>query len=96
MANREEIARVKSVLEAVGLSAMLEDVVDAGEIPYQANLRALKAIDIANDAKKGKKEVKQVMNGLDKLITELDLLRNATGYIAKKASSVIRAPQNDA
>jgi len=66
------------------------DIAETGEIPYQANLRAMRALDIKGDREDGKAEAELMLTGLEHLITELETFRNASKQLKKKSTTVVR------
>ena len=72
------------------LSVKLKRAVKTGEIPYQANRRALKTLDIQGDGKKGLREVDLMLAGLGMFIEDLEELKNASGGVAKRAVAALR------
>lgn len=61
------------------LQKKFDQVVRTGEVPYQANRRALRTLDIENDGEGGLREVDLTLSGLGILIRDLaDLRKTAT------------------
>ncbi len=81
---------VSFLLEA-DLREKFSDSVDAGEGPYQANLKALKLLDIKNDENKGTRELKKAIDGLDKWIKALEIFRDGSKEVAKKGAAALRS-----
>jgi hypothetical protein len=90
MTLREKTNAIAAQLNKADLDGKLKSVADIGEVPYQANLRALKAIDIKSNRKVGEAEVKLMLSGLDYLIDELELFRDASKRIGNQATAVVR------
>lgn len=72
------------------LQGKLKTVVKTGEVPYQANKRALKRLDIQNDGEKGMREVNLLLAGIGLFIEDLEDLSEASRGVAKKALASIR------
>jgi hypothetical protein len=65
------------------LSERLESAVLTGEIPYQANRRAMRAFDVMEDVKKGNEELDVTLRGIDEFIRELQEVEHNARFIAK-------------
>lgn len=72
------------------LSEVLGRTIRDGEIPYQANRRAIKAFDIFHDVKDGKLELMLMLEGLDVFLSDLEDLKNVAGNAAKRIRSALR------
>jgi hypothetical protein len=70
------------------LATMLDEVEEVGEVPYQANRRAVSAFDVEVDADKGLKEITVLLNGADVLMASLERFENAARKVARGFSSV--------
>jgi hypothetical protein len=70
------------------LAGKLAKVVRAGEVPYQANRRALEALDIDDDADAGMKEVVTMETGLSQFIESLKGLANAAKHVSRRVAAV--------
>jgi len=65
----------------------LSRVMKAGETPYQANRRALKALDIDGNIPKGDKELKTVLASIGFFTKELEGLANVSDAVVRGLSS---------
>lgn len=65
------------------LSDMLENAVLAGEVPYQANRRAIRALDVQDDMSAGNEELETTLNGIDKFIRDLQEVEDNARFVAK-------------
>lgn len=90
MTLKEKTDAILQNLASANLKGKYEDVVDMAEIPYQANLNALKALDIKNDREKGLDEAELMLAGIDFLITELESYRDALQTIEQESSAIFR------
>ena len=72
------------------LTEMLAVVVRNGEIPYQANRKVLKALDIYHDDNDGKNELIVMIEGLDVFIANVEELGDAAEKVGRKAIDAIR------
>jgi len=91
MSLREKTNLIVRVLASEDVGAKYKDVVDIGEVPYQANLRALKAIDIKAKREAGEAETELMLSGIDHLIAELESFRDASSKIANNTVAVVRS-----
>jgi hypothetical protein len=71
------------------LAEMLENAVVTGEVPYQANRRAMRAFDVLEDVDKGNSEIEVVLNGIDEFVNDLQEVGNAARNVASRASSFL-------
>lgn len=71
------------------LSEMLENALLTGEVPYQANRKAMRAFDVMEDVDEGSRELEITLNGVDKFIRDLQEVENVARDIAKHASSIL-------
>ena len=60
-----------------------ERSVQSAEIPYQANRRATKTIDIFRDDRKGMDEVLTLLRGIKQFARDLEELKNAAYSLTK-------------
>lgn len=72
------------------LTEMLDRVVRNGEVPYQANRRAVKAFDIFRDDEEGVQELLVMIEGLDIFIADLEAFGNVSETVAKQALAAVR------
>ena len=72
------------------LSKILERAFDLGEVPYQANRRALNEFDVLENKNKGLRELSIVVNGIDVFIGELEGFKDAARDVARAAIAAIR------
>ena len=71
------------------LSKILENALLTGEVPYQANRRAMRAFDVRNDVDAGNAELDTVEDGIGEFIKDL---RDAESYareVAKNATTFL-------
>ena len=73
------------------LQQKFDQVAKTGEIPYQANRRALKVVDILNDGENGLHEVDIILRGLDMLEADIIGLRNEAKSIGNRAIAQLRS-----
>jgi hypothetical protein len=71
------------------LTGILERALELGEVPYQANRRALRAFDVLGDRDKGLRELNIVVNGIDIFVRELEGFENAARDVARNAVAAI-------
>jgi hypothetical protein len=69
-------------------------VMDTGEVPYQANLKAARAIDLLDKPEKGLKELRLMLAGMKMLGKDLEVLENAAKQVARKVSGAVSQPQD--
>lgn len=72
------------------LRAALDRLVRNGEIPYQANRRAVRVLDIYNDAEEGRQELIVMLEGLDIFIADMEAFENVAGLVARQTSAALR------
>jgi len=72
------------------LKQKLDIAVKTGEVPYQANRRALKRLDIEDNGDKGLREINLLLAGLGFFIEDLEGLDNASRGVAKRAAAAVR------
>ena len=72
------------------LQQKLDVAIKTGEIPYQANRRAMMSLDVRDDGDKGMREVNLMLVGLDLFIEDLEVLRNASRGVAKRSIAALR------
>lgn len=87
----EKSKAIAQALAEADLYEKYKNAADIGEVPYQANLRALKAIDIKADEEAGRAEVRLMLSGLDYLIDELESFKDAANKIGNQATAVVRS-----
>ena len=61
-----------------------------GEIPYQANRRAVQAFDIYRDDEEGSRELMAMLEGLDVFITNLEIMGYDFAATARKSRESLR------
>ena len=71
------------------LDEMLDEAILTGEVPYQANRRAVRAFDVMEDVEKGNAELEVVLNGIDAFINELQGVEDAARLTAKRAATLL-------
>ena len=87
-------AKLQEVEEAMDkeiLPDALRFLVQVGNIPYKANRRAMVELDLNHNVPKGMRKVQAAIDGIDGWIGELELFRDASHRIAKKAAAVFRS-----
>ena len=62
----------------------------SGEVPYQANRHAVRAIDIDADGDAGLDEIGLMLSGLDKFGKDLKELKRAADRIARQPAASVR------
>ena len=72
------------------LGRKLAIAIRTGDIPYQANRRALRAIGVQRDGMAGLGEIDLMLAGMDMLIDDLEELKRAATAVSARATSVIR------
>ena len=72
------------------LKQKLKRAVKTGEVPYQANKRALRRLDIEDNGLKGMREVNLLLASLGLFIEDLEDLSNASRGVAKRAVAALR------
>jgi hypothetical protein len=70
------------------LEEKLSEALKTGELPYQANRRAMSLIDQTHDDRRGLKELNVMLAGMGLFISDLEGFGNAARELAKKAKSV--------
>lgn len=68
----------------------LNKAMKTGEIPYQANRRAVKALDIENNFLRGDKELKIFLTSISIFTKDLEVLANVAESAIRGYSSGIR------
>ena len=71
------------------LSEILERAFDLGEVPYQANRRALNEFDVLENKNKGLRELSIETNGIDIFVKELEDFKDAARDVARAAVAAI-------
>lgn len=72
------------------LDEKLTKLMRDGEIPYQANRRAVQSFDIFLDNKAGKRELIVMIEGIDVLISDLEDLSNVSEKVDMQLRNSIR------
>lgn len=72
------------------LKSRLDVAVKTGEVPYQANKRALIKLDVQDDGEKGMREINLMLASLGLFIEDLEDLNNASRGVAKRALASLR------
>jgi hypothetical protein len=72
------------------LMEYFERTVRSGEVPYQANRRAARAIDIFRDDDEGLGEILVMLDGIDVFISDLEGLLNAANRVEEQARASLR------
>jgi len=72
------------------LQGVYETALKTGNVPYKANIRALKAINLQDDGERGLREINLMLAGLRLFIEDLEELKNVSQGVAKRASAVLR------
>lgn len=70
----------------VWLGELLDRTVRNGEVPYQANRKAIEAFDILSEREEGKQQLIVMLEGLDIFISDLEAFEHATETVARQAS----------
>jgi len=71
------------------LADMLSGALAAGEIPYQANRRAIEAVDIQGDRNAAARELRTVLNGAGLFMQDLKELEDAARQFARKCAAAV-------
>lgn len=71
------------------LSGLLEDALLTGEVPYQANRRALRAFDVREDVDAGNTELDMVDAGIDEFVRDLQGVEGYARRLARHASTFL-------
>ena len=58
-----------------------------GEAPYQANRKAVRALDIDGNVSKGDKELKLMLSSMGAFISELEGVADASDAVVRRISS---------
>ena len=72
------------------LADKLEAAVVAGEVPYQANRRALRNFGILGNVRTGVEESEVVVSGISDFVDALEDLRDAAEDVARRAIATVR------
>jgi hypothetical protein len=89
--NPSRLPEVEKVLSEEILADAFDFLVQVGEIPYKANRRAMVELDLNRNTEKGLRKVQAAIDGIDGWIGELELFRDASHRVAKKAAAVFRS-----
>ena len=71
------------------LDEMLNEAILTGEVPFQANRRAVRAFDVLEDIEKGSAELDVTLSGIDAFINELQGVEDAARLTAKRAATLL-------
>lgn len=71
------------------LAEMLERALELGEVPYQANRRALHQFDVLENKERGLRELSIVSNGIDIFVRDLEGFKDAARDVARAAVAAI-------
>ena len=91
--NSEQIDSTVLAFLNANLPGQYETVVKLGEWPYQANREALKAFDIKDDERKGRKHAELVVTGINRLMRALKGFEEDATEIAKRTTT-LRPPED--
>ena len=72
------------------LAERYDRLIKHGEVPYQANRRALKAFDIFGEDEEGHQELLVMLEGIDIFIGDLEAFEHDTETVAKQAVAGFR------
>jgi hypothetical protein len=72
------------------LTEMMGRVVRNGEIPYQANRRAVQEFDIFRDEEAGRRELLVMLEGIDVFVSDLEALGYDFEMVARQVGAAIR------
>ena len=72
------------------LQDALDEALAEGEMPYQANRSALKALDLMRDLEGGKAHLEAVLSGIDSFAASLERFRDAAENVSRRAVSAVR------
>lgn len=72
------------------LSKIFKRVLEAGEVPYQENRKALTHIDIYLDDISGKDDLRVMIQGLDDFIRLLEVLKSEAKSYSRTLRDTIR------
>lgn len=72
------------------LQEILDEALEEGEIPYQANRSVLKTIDLFNDIEAGVRHLRATLDGIDSFVGSLERFRDAAENVARRAGSAVR------
>lgn len=89
--NPASLQEVEAVMDKEILPDAFQFLIQVGNIPYKANRRAMVELDLNHNTEKGLRKVQAAIDGIDGWIGELELFRDASNRIAKKAAAVFRS-----
>lgn len=89
--DQAKLQEVERVMDGEILPDAFSFLVQVGEIPYKANRRAMVELDLNRNVPKGMKKVQAAIDGIGGWIGELELFRDASERIAKRAAAVFRS-----
>lgn len=72
------------------LAEAFEKAVRDGEVPYQANRRAAKQIDILGNDADGLRELAVMLSGMDVFIADLEAFQRGAEVVAKQSVASVR------
>jgi hypothetical protein len=59
-----------------------------GQIPWQANLAAIRKYDIFDDLEGGTVEAKKMVSGIDVFIARLEVFKDVAEQVARRSASI--------
>lgn len=86
----ENTLKLLDLMVVEDLDGRFEAAVEAAEIPFKANITALKLLDIKEDVENGVDAVDILIEGMDLWVEQLEGLRDAAQKVAKQAASALR------
>jgi hypothetical protein len=86
-------AAVSTLLD-VNLPGQYDSIAKIGEIPYQANRKALRSFDIKSDEKEGRKQAQLVVSGIDRLLKELKTFAHDARILTRRTTG-LQPPKDD-
>jgi len=86
----EQTGQLLELLAQFDYQGDFADAMRLGEVPWKANLAALRSLDIELDAKKGEADVKRLLSSVEKLLSKLKELERAAGQVKRGATSLLR------
>lgn len=87
----DEIYMLANLVHGLDFPSMHDAIVEVGEIPFQENLKALRAFDIRSDVETGTAALTAALEGIDEMINELELYRDDTETVSKQAIAGLRS-----
>ena len=76
------------LVDDADLGRRLTSLIDVGEVPYQANRKVVRAVDVNRDMAVAERELKVLLAGLDAWVEELKEFEDAARTLAKGAALV--------